>query len=60
MNSRHALRSLISGALVAIAAAASASAQGTFDMPAGAQYAKILVARANRLVRASEGTILVQ
>jgi CubicO group peptidase (beta-lactamase class C family) len=39
MNSRHALRSLISGALLALAAAAaSASAQGTFDMPAGAHF----------------------
>jgi len=38
MNSRHALRSLISGALLAMAATASASAQGTFDMPAGAHF----------------------
>jgi CubicO group peptidase (beta-lactamase class C family) len=38
MNSRHGLRSLISGVLLAIAAAASASAQGTFDMPAGAHF----------------------
>jgi len=38
MNSRHAWRSLISGALLTIAAAASAGAQGTFDMPAGAHF----------------------
>src|SRR5665213_3460365 len=38
MNSRHAWRSLISGALLAMAATASASAQGTFDMPAGAHF----------------------
>ena len=38
MNSRHALRSLISGALLTIAAVASASAEGTFDIPAGAHF----------------------
>jgi CubicO group peptidase (beta-lactamase class C family) len=38
MNSRHTLRSLISGALLSIAAAASADAQGTFDIPAGAHF----------------------
>jgi CubicO group peptidase (beta-lactamase class C family) len=38
MNSRHVLRSLMSGALLAIAAAASASAQGSFDIPAGAHF----------------------
>ena len=38
MNSRHPLRSLISGALLAIAAVASASAEGTFDIPAGAHF----------------------
>jgi CubicO group peptidase (beta-lactamase class C family) len=38
MNSRHAWRSLISGALLTVAAAASASAQSTFDMPAGAHF----------------------
>src|ERR1700689_2286870 len=38
MKSPHLLRSLISGALLVIAAAASAQAQGTFDMPAGAHF----------------------
>jgi CubicO group peptidase (beta-lactamase class C family) len=38
MNSRHVLRSLISGALLAIAAVASARAQGSFDIPAGAHF----------------------
>jgi CubicO group peptidase (beta-lactamase class C family) len=38
MNSRHALGSLVSGMLLAIAAAASASAQGSFDIPAGAHF----------------------
>jgi CubicO group peptidase (beta-lactamase class C family) len=38
MKSRHALLSLISGALLAIAAAPSASAEGTFDIPAGAHF----------------------
>jgi CubicO group peptidase (beta-lactamase class C family) len=38
MNSRHVLRSLMSGALLTIAAVASASAQGSFDIPAGAHF----------------------
>jgi CubicO group peptidase (beta-lactamase class C family) len=38
MNSRHVLRSLISGAMLAIAAVASASAQGSFDIPTGAHF----------------------
>ncbi len=38
MNSRHVLGSLVSGMLLAIAAAASASAQGSFDIPAGAHF----------------------
>jgi CubicO group peptidase (beta-lactamase class C family) len=38
MNSNHALRSLISGALLAIAATSSASAEGTFDIPPGAHF----------------------
>jgi CubicO group peptidase (beta-lactamase class C family) len=38
MNSNHALRSLISGALLAVAAASSASAEGTFDIPPGAHF----------------------
>src|ERR1700678_1684945 len=38
MNSRHAVRSLISGALLAIAMIASAFAEGGFDIPAGAHF----------------------
>jgi CubicO group peptidase (beta-lactamase class C family) len=38
MNSRHMLRSLVSGALLTMAAAPSASAEGTFDIPAGAHF----------------------
>jgi CubicO group peptidase (beta-lactamase class C family) len=38
MNSRHVLRSLISSALLVIAAVASARAQGSFDIPAGAHF----------------------
>jgi CubicO group peptidase (beta-lactamase class C family) len=38
MTSRHAMRSLISGALLAIAATSSAFAEGGFDLPAGAHF----------------------
>ena len=38
MNSRHAMRSLISGALLAIAAIPPALAEGSFDLPAGAHF----------------------
>jgi CubicO group peptidase (beta-lactamase class C family) len=38
MNSRHALLSLISGALLTIAAALSANAEGSFDIPPGAHF----------------------
>ena len=38
MNSRHALRSLISGVLLTIAGAVSAFAEGSFDIPAGAHF----------------------
>src|SRR5271167_2611457 len=38
MNSRHALRSLISGVLLTIAGAVSAFAEGAFDIPAGAHF----------------------
>src|SRR5580700_810518 len=38
MNSRHAMRSLISGALLAIAAVPPAFAEGGFDLPAGAHF----------------------
>jgi CubicO group peptidase (beta-lactamase class C family) len=38
MNSRQALRSLMSGALVLMAAVSSAGAEGTFNIPAGAHF----------------------
>ena len=38
MNSRHALRALGCGALLAIAGAAPAGAEGTFDIPASASF----------------------
>jgi CubicO group peptidase (beta-lactamase class C family) len=38
MNSRQALRSLMSGALLLTAAASSAGAEGNFDIPAGAHF----------------------
>jgi CubicO group peptidase (beta-lactamase class C family) len=38
MNSRHAMRSLISGALLAIAAIPPALAEDSFDLPAGAHF----------------------
>jgi CubicO group peptidase (beta-lactamase class C family) len=38
MNLTHALRTLVSGALLTIAAAPSANAEGTFDIPAGAHF----------------------
>jgi CubicO group peptidase (beta-lactamase class C family) len=38
MNSAHVLRSLISGALLTMATALAASAEGTFDIPAGAHF----------------------
>ena len=38
MNSRHAMRSLISGALLTIAAIPLAFAEGTFELPAGAHF----------------------
>ena len=38
MNSRHAMRSLISGALLTMAAISPAFAEGSFDIPAGAHF----------------------
>jgi CubicO group peptidase (beta-lactamase class C family) len=38
MNSRQALRSLMSGTLLLMAAASSAGAEGTFDIPPGAHF----------------------
>jgi CubicO group peptidase (beta-lactamase class C family) len=45
MNSRHVLRSLLCGALLAIAAAPSVRAEGTFDIPAGAHFNQDKLAR---------------
>jgi CubicO group peptidase (beta-lactamase class C family) len=38
MSSRHGLRPLVCGALLAAAASSSAAAQGTFDIPPGAHF----------------------
>jgi CubicO group peptidase (beta-lactamase class C family) len=38
MSSRHGLRSLFCGALLTVAAASSAAAEGTFDIPPGAHF----------------------
>src|ERR1700674_892690 len=38
MISRHGLRSLFCGALLTVAAASSAAAEGTFDIPPGAHF----------------------
>src|SRR6202048_5097577 len=38
MNSRHVLRSLFCGTLLAFAVAPSAGAEGTFDIPPGAHF----------------------
>jgi CubicO group peptidase (beta-lactamase class C family) len=59
MNSRHALRSLMSGALLAIAAVASARAQGSFDIPAGAHFNPEKLERVSEYLRdeVANGTI---
>jgi CubicO group peptidase (beta-lactamase class C family) len=53
MNSRHIhiLRSLFGAALLAIAAAPSAGAEGTFDIPAGAHFNPQKLARAGDFLR---------
>ena len=51
MNSRHILRSLFGGALLAIAAAPSAGAEGTFDIPAGAHFNPQKLARVGDFLR---------
>jgi CubicO group peptidase (beta-lactamase class C family) len=51
MNSRHILRSLFGAALLAIAAAPSAGAEGTFDIPAGAHFNPQKLARADDFLR---------
>jgi CubicO group peptidase (beta-lactamase class C family) len=45
MYSRHLLRSLLCGALLTVAAAPSASAEGTFDIPPGAHFNQDKLAR---------------
>src|ERR1700677_5033836 len=51
MNSRHAVRSLISGALLAIAVIASAFAEGGFDIPAGAHFNQEKLQRIGEFLR---------
>jgi CubicO group peptidase (beta-lactamase class C family) len=51
MNSRHILRSLFGAALLAIAAAPSAGAEGTFDIPPGAHFNPQKLARAGDFLR---------
>jgi CubicO group peptidase (beta-lactamase class C family) len=51
MNSRHILRSLFGAALLAIAAAPSAGAEGTFDIPAGAHFNPQKLARVGDFLR---------
>jgi CubicO group peptidase (beta-lactamase class C family) len=51
MNSRHALRPLIWGALLTIAAAPSAIAEGTFDIPAGAHFNQDKLAKVGEFFR---------
>jgi CubicO group peptidase (beta-lactamase class C family) len=51
MNSRHAVRSLISSALLAIAMIASAFAEGGFDIPAGAHFNQEKLQRIGEFLR---------
>jgi CubicO group peptidase (beta-lactamase class C family) len=51
MNSRHALLALISGAMMTIAAAPSAIAEGTFDIPAGAHFDPARLAKVGEFFR---------
>jgi CubicO group peptidase (beta-lactamase class C family) len=51
MNSRHALRPLIWGTLLTIAAAHSAIAEGTFDIPAGAHFNQDKLAKVGEFFR---------
>jgi CubicO group peptidase (beta-lactamase class C family) len=51
MNSRHALRPLIWGALLTIVAAHSAIAEGTFDIPAGAHFNQDKLAKVGEFFR---------
>src|ERR1700726_4863839 len=51
MNSSHVLRSLVCGALLAIASAPSVSAEGTFDIPPGAHFNKEKLERVGDYLR---------
>jgi CubicO group peptidase (beta-lactamase class C family) len=51
MNSGHVLRALVCGALLTIAAAPSASAEGTFDIPAGAHFNREKLAKIGEFFR---------
>ncbi len=51
MNSRRAMRSLISGVLLTIAAIPLASAEGSFDLPAGAHFSLQKLQRVGEYLR---------
>ncbi|MEI9923722.1 MAG: serine hydrolase domain-containing protein [Bradyrhizobium sp.] len=51
MTSRHAMRSLISGALLTIGAASPAFAEGGFDLPAGAHFNRQKLQRVGDFLR---------
>jgi CubicO group peptidase (beta-lactamase class C family) len=51
MTSGHVLRALVCGALLTIAAAPSASAEGTFDIPAGAHFNREKLAKIGEFFR---------
>src|ERR1700737_796090 len=51
MNSGHVLRSLFCGALLTIAAAPSAGAEGAFDIPAGAHFNREKLAKIGEFFR---------
>jgi CubicO group peptidase (beta-lactamase class C family) len=51
MNSRRYLHALVCGALLTIAAAPSASAEGTFDIPAGAHFNQDKLAKIGEFFR---------
>ena len=51
MNSRRYLHALVCGGLLTIAAAPSASAEGTFDIPAGAHFNRAKLAKIGEFFR---------
>src|ERR1700737_3933568 len=51
MNSGHVLRALVCGALLTIAAAPLAPAEGTFDIPAGAHFNDAKLAKIGEFFR---------